>query len=180
MKDMQKVVVAVLVVASLVLASPVSAQYRSPSATAQERIDNAKERVCQTRQAAIENRMTALIRLSSNMMEKFDSISTRVQNFYTNKVLPKGNSAPNYDTAVADVEAKKALVTDALTKAQESATAFTCDTDTPRTLYTQFRTDMLAVKKALQNYRTSIKNLILVVHRAAGTESPAATPTATP
>lgn len=167
----------------LTLAFPVAAKTASPRAKAQERVENAKLKTCQNRQAKIESRMASLIRFAENMMEKFDSISTRVQNFYTNKVLPRGKTAPNYDALVADVMAKKDIVADTLTEAQASLDSFTCDTDSPRNLYNQFKTDMQAVKRALHAYRTSIKNLILGVHRISGgvgDASASPTPTASP
>lgn len=176
---MRKFLYGVLVLSSLALAPSAVAQSPSPTSDIRTRVtDQAKERTCESRQSAIKNRMASLVRMATNMMEKFDSISTRTQNFYTEKVLPKGKSVPNYESLVADVAAKKALAEEALSKAQTDAGSFSCDAGSPRELYNQFKTDMQAVKRALAAYRTSIKNLISAVKRAGKSleSSPSPTP----
>ncbi|HET7098997.1 MAG TPA: hypothetical protein VFI61_02075 [Patescibacteria group bacterium] len=141
---------------------------------------------CQSREDAVKTRMNSLIRLVTNMESKFDSIAQRVKDFYTNTLVPSGKIVPNYDALVANIQAKKDVITTDLNKAQTDINAFSCTADDPKSLLTSFRTDMQKVKLDLKDYRTSIKNLIVAVRRLTPTpkpeetEEPEATPTATP
>ena len=149
-----------------------------------------KLRACQSKENSVQKRLGQLMRLSVKMLGKFDAITLRIENFYTTKVVPSGKTLPNYDALVADIAAKKTLVQTALTKAQTDSTNFSCTIDDPKGHLNRFRLEMQAVKKALHNYRTSIKNLIVAVHTLVGdteespepneTHKPKPTPTVTP
>ena len=152
----------IIVITLLLLANPVSAQ-TTPTPLA-NRADQAKTRLCQARQDAIQNRMARLVKLAENMESKFTSIADRVQEYY----LGSGKTVANYDTLVADIQTKKGLVDESLTKTQTDLEGFSCEADNPRGLLTQFRLDVQATKTALKNYRTSIKNLIVAVRSATG------------
>lgn len=134
---------------------------------------------CQARESAVKNRMESLIDLVTNMESKFDSIAMRVENFYTNKIVPSGKTVSNYDTLVSTIGTKKDAVTAALDKAKGDVSAFSCTANDPKGLLNQFRLDMQAVKGALKDYRTSIKNLIVAVHSVSPSESPSASPEVT-
>lgn len=147
----------------------------SPAAVSETRV-----RSCEARKDAVTNRMASLVRFANNMLEKFSAISLRVQQFYTDKVLPTGVTVANYDALLKDVADKKAVVETAVAKAQADVDDFSCDDSDIRDQYSTFRQNMQAVKQALQNYRTAIKNLIVAVHSALPTPTPSPTPTATP
>jgi hypothetical protein len=117
--------------------------------------------------------------LVSKIIERFDDIAARVENFYTSKLVPKGKTLGNYDALVADIQSKKTAVNAALTKAQSDINGFSCTADDPKGLLRQYRLDMQAVKGALQDYRKSIKNLIVAVRGLVGA-SETATPTMSP
>ncbi len=131
--------------------------------TAQTRLTEAKLRVCQAKEKAIKKRTQQLIKLATTMQEKFDAIAGRVEEYYTSKVVPSGKTVANYDSLVADIQTKKGAVQTALTTAQSNAGSFACDGNDPKGQLLQFREDMRAVKSALKDYRTSIKNLIVAV-----------------
>lgn len=130
-------------------------------------------RACQVREDAVKTRMTHLIQLATDMMNKFDTHAARVENFYATKVLPSGKKVSNYDSLVSDIGTKKAAVSVALTKVQLNTQGFTCSTGDPKQLMTKFRKDMQDVKKALKDYRTSIKNLIVAIRSVTGSEKSA-------
>lgn len=137
---------------------------------AQTHLTDAKLKSCQARENAIKNRSTHLVNLVTTMESKFDAIATRVEEYYTSKVVPSGKTVSNYDSLVADIQTQKTAVQSALTTAQTNST-FDCTSADPKTQMTQFRTDMMAVQSALKDYRTSIKNLIVAVHSVTGTEN---------
>lgn len=128
-------------------------------------------RACQARESAVKNRMNHLVELATNMMNKFDKHAQRVEKYYTDKVLPTGKTVSNYDSLVSDISTKKIAVQNALTKAQNDINGFNCASGDPKALMTQFRQDMQATKKALKDFRTSIKNLIVAVHSVTSTEA---------
>ena len=137
-------------------------------AQAQTRLTDAKLKACQARENAITKRMTRLTELVMTIEGQFDAITQRTEEYYTSKVVPSGKTVTNHDTLVADIQTKKTAVATALTTAQANSTNFSCTGNDPKGLLTQFRTDMQTVKKALQDYRTSIKDLIVAVRSVTG------------
>ncbi|SRR5258706_13425472 len=146
---------------------------------AQTHLTEARLKSCQARESAITQRMASLVDLVKNMETKFDAIALRVEDFYTSTVVPSGKTVANYNALVANIQTKKDAVQKNVDLAQANASKFSCITDDPKGLFTQFRLDMQAVKKSLQDYRTSIKNLIVAVHKVVG-ETEEATPSASP
>ncbi len=142
----------------------------------QAKLDERKLKVCQTKEKVLGNRLGSLTRMTENMLEKFDRIAIRVKEFYTNKVVTAGGSVSNYDALVADIDVKKAAVETALASAKTNSESFSCDSDDPKGVLTRFRENMQAVKSALKDYRTSIKNLIVAVKNAAKTAEPSPSP----
>lgn len=135
------------------------------------RLDGAKLKVCQTKEKTITNRLNSLTRLVTNQEDKFNAITTRVENFYATRVVAQGKTVSNYDSLVADIAAKKTAVDSSLATAKTNAGNFSCTGDDPKGALTQYREDMQAVKSALKDYRTSIKNLIQAVKGALGESS---------
>lgn len=150
------------IVVFLLLTSSVSAVGK-PSGVSEQ----GKLRACQAKENSINKRLTSLDNLVVNMESKFDSIANRVEDYYTSKVVPSGKTVSNYDSLVTEIQTKKIAVQTALTKTQTDTSTFTCTSDDPKALLTQYRKDMQDVKSALKEYRTSIKNLIVAVHSQA-------------
>jgi hypothetical protein len=134
------------------------------------RLENTKLKACQARENGIKNRSTQLAGMAKNMQDKFDVIAKRVQDYYTATVIPSGKTVANYDALLADIQAKKAVISSALSKSQADANNFSCTSGDPKGMMTTFKDDMQAVKQALREYRTSIKNLIVAVHAVTGTD----------
>lgn len=137
--------------------------------SAQTRLIEAKLRACQAKEKAIKKRTEQLVKLATTMQEKFDAIAGRVEEYYTSKVVPSGKTVTNYDSLVADIQTKKGAVQTALSQAQTNVASFSCTSDDPKGQLAQFKDDMRAVKSALKNYRTSIKNLIVAIRSVTGT-----------
>lgn len=132
--------------------------------------DAVKQQRCEVKEKVLDNRITSLTRLVTNMEEKFSAIVERVKKHYTEKILPKGKTVENYDALLSDIDSKKVAVDATLTSAKTNADAFTCDSDDPKAQLTQFRKDMQAVKSALKDYRKSIRDLIVAVKSVSGQE----------
>lgn len=135
---------------------------------AQNRLTEAKLRACQAKEKALKKRTEQLVKLAATMQEKFEAIAGRVEEYYTSKVIPSGKTVANYDSLLADIQTKKGAVKVALTKAQSNAGSFSCTSDDPKEQMRLFKDDMRMVKSALNDYRTSIKNLIVAVHSVTG------------
>jgi len=149
----------------------------SPSVDKMEKRDAQKLKTCQVRERNIKTRLDSLIRLVTNQETKFDAIATRVENRYTQKLVPKGKTLGSYDALVADIGAKKAAVDAALNVAKNDVASFSCTASDPKAQLTQHRKDMQAVKAALKDYRKSVRNLVVAVRTLAGEESKSPEPT---
>ena len=160
---------------SLVLATSVFAVGKPDGVDnlrAESHLTDAKLKSCQARENAIQNRSTHLVDLVTNMETKFEKIAKRVQDYYTSTVIPQSKTVSNYDTLVKDIQAKREAVQVTLIKVhQDEALNFDCTVSDPKAQMTQFREDMQAVKSALKDYRTAIKNLIVAVHSVTGIEN---------
>jgi len=141
------------------------------------RLDTSRLNVCKTKEKVITNRLDSLIKLVGTQETVFDKIAARVETFYSEKVLSAGKTVSNYDSLVADIAAKKSAVDTSLATAKTNAGNFSCTADNPKGDLTQFRTDIQAVKSALKDYRTSIRNLIVAIKSVVPEESPTPTPT---
>lgn len=170
------ILVSLFVFTGLVLAvgqpSDVSAQQAASQEgkqRAQNRLTDVKLRACQAKEDVIQKRADHLTQLATSMEGNFDKHAQRVEEYYTSKVVPSGKTVPNYDSLVADIQAKKTAVAAALSAAQSDANSFSCVGNDPKGQLTQFRQDMQTVKIALKEYRTSIKNLIVTIRSVTGT-----------
>lgn len=151
------------------LGSVLAADSSAAKADVHGKLTEVKLKVCQKKEAAIKKRDDQLNKMAETMLTKFADIATRVETYYTSKVVPSGKTVSNYDALVAEIGTKKTAVQTALTKANTDATAFSCTSDNPKGQLTQFRTDMQMVKQALKDYRTAIKNLIVAIRSVTGT-----------
>ena len=116
-------------------------------------------KVCQDREKLIDTQMTKMSDNSTDHLNVFTSIATRVEAFYTQK----GKTVANYDSLVADVNAKETAAETAIATAKASGASFSCTDANPGLAAQQFKDAHAGVIKALQDYRTAIKNLIVAV-----------------
>ena len=147
---------------------PLERNLREANERRKNNLTEARLKTCQMREKAVNKRTEALEKLVNNMEEKFAQIVNRVKEFYLNKLVPKGKTLTNYDSLIVDIEAKKATVDSSLLSAKESMPDFSCESDDPKNLLTDYRLGMQSTKKALQDYRTAIKNFIVAVRGLVG------------
>ena len=144
------------------------------------RLEGAKLKACQTRQDAINRRSETLARRAENIQKRFDAISSRVQEYYSSKIVTKNLSVENYQELVGDISAKAAAVDKAVEHASSVAGKFSCSGDDPKEQLKDFRSDMKEVIEALKEYKKAIVDLIVAVRSVVGqtNQSPQATSSA--
>ncbi|HSX58003.1 MAG TPA: hypothetical protein VLE47_01890 [Candidatus Saccharimonadales bacterium] len=144
------------------------AKFASQAALRQEKLEAVKEKVCETKKTNIVRRSTKLAERAENQINNFDQKATKVETYYTDKLVPKGITLDNYNDLVADVAAKKQAATDAVDAAKAAAQSFDCSGNDPKGQLNNFHTDMQNAIKAMKEFRVSIINLIVAVRTASG------------
>lgn len=134
---------------------------------AKTRLQDAQLKRCEAQQKAITNIMGHIADRGQNQLDLFTTIATRVENFYTEK----GKTLSNYDSLVADVNAKKAAALTVVSNVKNADTTFNCSGDDPHGVISGFKTSLQQEISALKEYRTSIKNLIVGVKSVQSTET---------
>ena len=143
--------------------------------------DDPKSRACE----AIKQNLKRQADNTKERVEKFydqvESIQKRVEEYYTSKLVPAGKTLPNHDALVKDIQDKKALVDDAVRDMQKSVDEATCDVEKPGQTRKVIRGNIKAVVDALQDYKKSLRNFIVAVHKlsSGGQAAPSEAPTAT-
>lgn len=133
------------------------------SSQRQEKKDLLKSKSCQARFTNIKNRSDNLSDFVNRVINTFDKISLKVQEYYTTKISPTAKIV-NYNELISDIAAQKLISQTVLQKSQSIITDFDCQTDDPKILIRDFNEQMKLVKNSLSSYRNSVKNLIKAVH----------------
>lgn len=134
-------------------------------ANGQAHLAAAQLKSCQNRQKAITNIMARISDRGQKQLTLFGTIATRVETFYTDK----GKTLNNYDTLVADVNAKQAAAQTTVGTIKSDSTGFSCDGTDPKGFVSTFKDSLKSEISALQDYRTSVKNLTVGVKSVQGT-----------
>ncbi|HEY0964926.1 MAG TPA: hypothetical protein VGE13_00420 [Candidatus Saccharimonadales bacterium] len=129
------------------------------------KLDQRRLEICEKREQRINTILTHGVERSKKHMAVFDKISERVQAFYTKKNL----SADGYDAAVATVNEKRELAVTAIETS--AATTFDCDTTDASHPGQTVREEAKTRRTALKDYRSAIKDLILVVKKGHGQQN---------
>ncbi len=132
-----------------------------------------KVKACEARQANIQKRSEQIVKRATSQLDTFSKIAQRVEQYYTEKLVPAGKTVANYNTLVADIATKEAAIAPLIAKAQAGAAGFSCDKDRPADQVKQFGADMKAVIVGLEAYRMSVRNLIVAVKGVVGAENSA-------
>ena len=137
------------------------------TAAAETRLAATKLKVCQLREKSIDNIMSRIAERGQKHIDLFTTIATKTETFYTTK----GKTLSNYDALVADVNAKKAAAQTAVDTVKADSANFKCDGTDPHGEAAAFKADLKLEISALQDYRTSVKNLIIGFKSVQGTTS---------
>ncbi len=151
-------------------ASPAAA---SQQAKSKAKLEEAQLNVCQKREAALVKRSTQMTDRATRVEAKFADIASKVEAYYTTKLVPDGKIVSEYAALKGDIDTKKAAVDTALSVSKVNLASFSCAGDDPKGALTSFRTSMQSVNTALKEYRTAIKNFTKALHQVVGSSSSA-------
>lgn len=133
----------------------------------QTRLAENKLRVCKAREQRINNIMDRIGDRGQRHIDRIGKIAERVEAFYTKK----GKTVSNYDVLVNDVNAKKAAAQNALNEIKADNVEFKCDGSDPKGTAVNFKDDLKKEIKAIKDYKTAVKNLIVAVKSAQSSTS---------
>ena len=138
-------------------------QASNGKANGQLHLAAAQLKACQNRENAINNIMSRIDTRAQNQISLFSTIATRVENFYTQQ----GKALSNYSQLVAAVNAAQTQAENDFSTLK-STSNFSCSISNPKGMVTAFQSYLKTEISVLQNYRTTVKNLIVGVASANG------------
>lgn len=142
-------------------------ELKERQAAAKERLSEAKLKICEKRQANINDRSTKIADRATKHLAVFDKIAERVKTFYINK----GNTFDTYDLLVSEVDAKRTAAQSAIDNLTDLKASFNCSDAEPKLAIEGFKAAMTEAQTALKEYRTAIKDLIVGVKSANTSDS---------
>lgn len=152
-----------------------------------DKLSDIRLRLCEARQRGISQRVKFMLVRGKIIHTGHQKIYQRVDEFYNNKLVPKGYTLSNYADLKAEIEANKANVQTLLDAAKESGENFDCSSDDPKGQIDAFRADIKALIEANNAYKQSIHEFVKAVRDLAKTArldkispSPSITPEVTP
>lgn len=133
----------------------------------QAKLINSRLKACQRREAVITKLMSNLADRGTRQIEVFDKIADRTQAYYQEK----GLRLANYNSLVAEVDAKKNAAEAAVSSTKDTIVEFDCEGEDPRGTAAEFKENLKAQHQAMKAYKTSVKNLIVGVKSVQSEES---------
>lgn len=133
---------------------------------AKERVQAAEDKLQGNRLTACEAHQNAITKILSqagergtNQMNLFATIASRVEAFYTKQ----GKTLSNYAQLVATVNAAQVTAQNAVQAVVATKTQFNCGGTNPTGQVNVFTAQLKVMSTALEQYRLSVKNLIVGV-----------------
>lgn len=131
-------------------------------AEVQQKLADKRLQACEKRQAKVNQIFAKATERNKKQLAVFQKIEERVREFYVSKNL----SAEGYDAAVANADAKEAAAVAAIEASTE--VTFDCSATDAAKPGSVIKEAMQARHAALKDYRTAVKDLILVVKKHHG------------
>ena len=144
----------------------VEQELKDRKAAAKDRLSADKLKICEKRQANVNDRSTKIAERATKHLAIFDRINERVITFYTNK----GNTFATYDLLVNEVDAKRAAAQATVDHLSSLKGSFNCTDAEPKIAIDGFKIAFNETQAALKEYRAAIKDLIVGVKSANSTE----------
>lgn len=139
----------------------------------QNKLEGKRLATCEKRSSKINSILAHGTDQSRKHLAVFQKIEERVKQFYANKNL----TADGYDTAVTNADEKEAAAVAAIETSTE--TTFNCENADGAKPGDAIRELMKSRHQALKEYRTAIKDLILVVKKGHGQQQTTSEPAET-
>lgn len=159
---LKKVISAAFLFASLALVS--SAVVVNAAPNAERATASGQIRSCEARFTNVQTRSQNMVRHANTLMNRIGAIETKVEDFYQDRVVASGQEVENYNDLQAQIQAKQRVVEMKLEEAQKTASDFSCDND-PKGQVRNFGNDIKEVTTALNEYKKSVRDLLVAVHR---------------
>jgi len=125
-----------------------------------------RQHACKNLQSNIDNHITDFSDSAQRHLNVFTDIFTKVQAFYTSK----GLSVSNYDALVAAATAKQTAAQAAVDALKSLAVSIDCSQPDPAQSLQTVKDAVKTARTALQDYRSSIKDLIVAISNALDTQ----------
>lgn len=138
---------------------------------AETHLNGSKLTFCENHKDAISAIMSRIADRGQKQTDLFTTIATRVETFYTQS----GKTVNNYNTLVADVNAKHTAAQTAVNTIKADSTTFTCTSTNPQGMVSTFKNALKTEIAALQAYRMSVRNLTVAVKSVVETSSSSTT-----
>lgn len=138
-----------------------------------------KQKACEQHIKVIKIRQLNIGTRGLTMLKRFDRISSAVQKYYTEKLMPAGKVVPNYEGLVTYTNEKKAALQPLIDKIKTDSNNLTCDASTNKAQFETFKTDAKALLEGVKAYRDSVIVLVKAVRTAAEEVNNSATQSAT-
>lgn len=140
-----------------------------------ERTTEERQKSCEAHQVEVNTRASNYAAAAQRHLGVFESVLTRVQDFYTSKHL----NVANYDTLLATATAKQADAQKAVDALKALDVSIDCTQTDPAQTVSALKTAVANARAALQAYRTAIKDLIVAIKGASTAQTENTTTTTT-
>jgi hypothetical protein len=117
---------------------------------------------CEQHQANLDKLVKTIQARSQRAYDRITKISELIKKFYVKKEL----NVAEYDTLIADVEAKRVAAKTNLDTLLANS-GIDCDAESPRTMVKEFRSERKEKIEAMKAYRESVRKLLQAVRQAA-------------
>lgn len=138
----------------------------SKAAERKEKLAANKLKICEQRKDNITNRANKVAERIEKHFNRFGVLVTKVDTFYTTKLVPKGVVVENYDSLKDDIETQENEVGSLLTTLKADIAAFDCSSSSPKSQLETVKAELKDIHLAMKDYRTSIKNFIKAIKHA--------------
>lgn len=155
----------------------------------EERLSEARLRICEARSNVIKGRLKSLNARAKIIHEGHEKTYLRVDKFYNEKLVPNGYKLSNYDTLKKNVEDNKAKVIALHSALKDTGEGFDCNSEDPKGEVDAFKDDMKELILANKAYKDSIHVFVKAVRdlaktakldKISGTPVPTKIPSITP
>jgi Skp family chaperone for outer membrane proteins len=131
----------------------------------QNRFNATQTKKCEKKEAKISQKLDTISERGAKQLTVFHTIATRVEGFY----VQKNYSVDGYSNLVAELDAQydKSLV--AVTTTQNASDSWGCSIQDPVASLNTFMTTKRAETATLKAYKDKVRELIILVKQAGGT-----------